>query len=50
MFSSLGEKIGLKRLDRFGLVLQASQAVNDFIVQANERVSQVNFNNHRTRF
>ncbi|CAB4004341.1 FERM and PDZ domain-containing 4, partial [Paramuricea clavata] len=41
MFASLADKIGLKRLDRFAFVLQATQTLNDYIVQANERVSQV---------
>ncbi|XP_028401449.1 FERM and PDZ domain-containing protein 4-like isoform X2 [Dendronephthya gigantea] len=41
LFASLADKIGLKKLDRFALVLQATQTLNDYIVQANERVSQV---------
>jgi hypothetical protein len=50
MFASLADKIGLKRLDRFAFVLQATQTLNDYIVQANERVSQVNFRNCRVVF
>ena len=41
LLMSLGEKIGLKTLDRFSLVLQSSQSLNSSFVQPSERASQV---------
>ena len=38
---SLGEKIGVKTLDRFSLVLQSSQSLNSSFVQPSELASQV---------